>query len=57
MKNIFHAFGNFLVGVVKMFRFFIITSFLFLLATFILTIIFPQNVHNAIEIFKNLLKI
>ena len=47
----------FVVGFVKFSRNILLLSFVFLLGIFILTIFMPQNMLQAIEIFKNLLKI
>ena len=48
---------DFVVGIVKFCRNIFMISFLFLIAIVILTIVMPNNVQTAIEIFKNLLKI
>lgn len=48
---------DFVVGLVKFCRNVFMILFFFLITIVILTIVMPNNVQTAIEIFKNLLKI
>ncbi len=53
----FGSIGKLIVGFLKFFRNITFISVLFLMAIFILTIFFKENVMSAIDFFKNLLKI
>lgn len=55
MKKFFGAIGRFLCGTIKFCKNIVSLSFLFCLIVFILTVFMPENVLNAINIFKNLL--
>lgn len=57
MVKFFGAIGKFIVGFLKFFRSITFISILFLMAVFILTIFFKENVVSAIDFFKNLLQI
>ena len=54
MVKFFGAIGKFIVGFLKFFRSITFISILFLMAVFILTIFFKENVVSAIDFFKNL---
>lgn len=56
-KAVFSAIGHFICGLVSFVRNIVFISFLFLLSVFILTIVMPENVQKAIEIFRSSLNL
>jgi hypothetical protein len=46
--------GSFLCSLTKFVKNILSVSFVFLLGVFILTVIMPENMQNALEIFENL---
>lgn len=55
MKQFFGAIGNFLCGTIKFAKNIVFITYVFLLITFTLTVIMPENVLQAIEIVKGLM--
>ena len=55
--KLFSFIGKFIFNIFKFIKIITIVFFISCVATFFLTIFMPENVLQAIEIFKNILKI